>query len=145
MAQDTRENVRESSVSIERPAKDTTAAGVFYRTSGTAIGSMRIRNERAVVNHIARLREKGIVKRVRRARRSERAVYARVGVEYETPPFDDMTLAQVIAEVLSKREPLRVAELALAVLEAGYDTVMSSKSFRPGDQFVRDGNKWSLR
>lgn len=113
----------------------------------------RIWNERAVVNHIARLREKNVIKRVRRARRSERAVYARIGVEYETPPLDDLTLMQVIAQVLSRNGPLRIAELAVATLEAGYDTVMSPKSFRhtmvtemkAHDQFAKDGDKWRVK
>ncbi len=113
----------------------------------------RIWNERAVINHIARLREKNIIKRVRRAERSERAVYARIGVEYKTPPLDDLTLAQVIEQVLSNREPLRVAEVAVAVLALGYDTIMSHKSFlhtvdtelKAHDQFCQDAGKWRMK
>lgn len=113
----------------------------------------RIWNERAVGNQLSRLRDKGIIKRIRRAKRTERAVYVRVGVEYEKGRFDDMTLRQVIAVVLTEQGPLKVTELTIAVLEGGYDTIMNRKSFRRAvdtelkahKQFARDSDgKWSL-
>ncbi len=62
-------------------------------------------------------------------------------------PLDDMTLEQAIHRVLTR--PMTVTEVAVAVIEAGYQSTMSRNNLRnhvgrllaKGD-FKREGGKW---
>jgi DNA-binding transcriptional ArsR family regulator len=95
-----------------------------------AIDPRRNWRKRSIDSHIARLRERGLVRRVRKSQNTSPAVYVRVGVAVEAVPFEDMTLPEVVAKVLSERQPLRTAELTVAMLEAGYQTTMTAKNLR---------------
>ncbi len=86
--------------------------------------------KRSLDSHISRLRDRGIVRRVKKSQNRQPAVYVRVGVEVEPMPFEDMTLPEVVAEVLSRHQPMRQTDLVVAMLEAGYQTTMSPKNLR---------------
>jgi len=113
----------------------------------------KVWRKRSVDSHIARLREKEIVRRVRRkSKGTEPAVYARVGVEVETVPFMDIDLAGVVAVMLEGRS-LTQTELVVHMLESGYETSMGKKALRnavgrvlKGDlgRFRREGSRWRL-
>src|SRR5690606_37383268 len=51
---------------------------------------------RSIDERLAVLRETGVVRRVRRARQRQPAVYAMAGVEVESSPFGDLRLADAI-------------------------------------------------
>jgi hypothetical protein len=93
------------------------------------IDPRRTWRKRSIDSHIQRLRAKGILRRLDKARAHQPAQYARVGVQVERRPFEGMTLAEVVREVLAMR-PMRQTELVLAMLDAGYRTAMSKKRLR---------------
>jgi hypothetical protein len=107
--------------------------------------------KRAVDNHVFRLRDRGVVVRLRKARGDEPAVYALSGVEAKAEPFEGKTLIEVLAEVLGDRS-LTTTELVVDVLEAGYVTKMTPKVLRSAvgamlrkekGRFRQDGGKWA--
>lgn len=115
-----------------------------------AADSTRVWRSRSIDSHITHLRKKGLVKRLRKARGHERALYVREGVEYEPIPFEDMSLIEVVAEVLGKQS-MTQTELVVAMLEAGYHTTMKPKALRDTvgtamrrepEKFVCKGGKW---
>jgi len=115
-----------------------------------ALDSGRVWRKRSVDNHISRLRDRGILRRLRKSRNTEPAVYVRADVETEPLAFEDMTLPQVVEAMLSER-PLTQTELVVAMLEGGYETSMVHKTLRDavgvalrGDpkRFKSDGRKW---
>ena len=65
------------------------------------------------------------MRRLRRQRALEPAIYVRNGVSADAGPFGDMTLPDVACQVLGDRS-MNFTELAVAMLEAGYQTTMSS-------------------
>ena len=95
-----------------------------------ALAPRRTWRKRSLDSHLSRLRERGIIRRVKKSQNQQPAVYVRVGVEVTPLPFEDMTLSDVIVEVLSSRQPMRQTELVMAMLEAGYQTTMSPKRLR---------------
>jgi hypothetical protein len=117
-----------------------------------ALDSSRVWHKWTVDNHITKLRAKGIVRRLRRHKGNERALYVRVGAEVDRLPFEDMTLPEVIRAVLT--EPMNQTELAVPILERGYRTTMANRTFRnvvgevlrtKGSGFKRDAaGRWSV-
>lgn len=99
-------------------------------TALEALDPRRNWRKRSLDNHISRLRERGIVRRVKKSQDRQPAIYVRVGVEVEPLPFEDMTLPEVVADVLSRRQPMRQTDLVVAMLEAGYQTTMNPKRLR---------------
>ena len=99
-----------------------------------------------------RLRERGVIRRLRRHKGHHLAQYVRVGVQADEQPFDNRTMTEVIEEVLGSRN-LNQTEIAVAMLEAGYQTTMSPKRLRDAvgvklradaRKFVRrENHKWS--
>jgi hypothetical protein len=113
-----------------------------------ALDPGRVWRRRSVDSHISRLRERGLVRRIKRATTRERASYARVGVPVTESPFGDMTLAQVIRAVLTC--PMTATELTVRMLEAGYETTMGKKALRDAvgvelrkGGFSNQGGKWA--
>lgn len=104
-------------------------------------------SQRAIDSHISRLRLKGILKRLRRSTVDSRAVYARV--DFNAEP-ESKSLREHIAAVLVR--PMTMAEIAVAVLEAGCKTTMKgrclrntiARELREGG-YKRDGERWSSR
>lgn len=104
---------------------------------------------RGIVSHISTLRERGLVKRLRKSKNTEPAVYVRIGVEVKPEPFQDMTLVEVVAQVLGDG-PLTLTELAVRILEQGYVTTMRKPGLRTAigtvlrknPQFREQGGKW---
>jgi len=97
------------------------------------------------------LRRRGILKRIRKARGHEPAIYVREGVEYDPPPFEDMTLPEVVCDVLGDRS-MTAVELVVGMLEAGYETTMSRNALLDGvgvvlrkGKFVAKGRKWAAK
>lgn len=106
--------------------------------------------KRSVDHRITMLRERGLVRRIRRCRNNEPAVYARIGVQVEENSFRDMTLLEVVKTMLSDR-PMNDTELAVAMIEAGYDSSMSPKALRQEiaallreskAEFVKSDGRW---
>lgn len=117
-----------------------------------AMDSGRVWRKRTVDHHIARLRDKGILRRIRKSNGTERALYAHKDCKTEPRPFEDMRLPEVIADVLGDRS-MTQTEIAVAMLEQGYDTTMGKKALRDavgvmlrdGEQFFSgEGGKWAL-
>jgi len=115
------------------------------------LDSRRAWRKQSVSNHICMLRRRGIVRRMKKAQGQNPAVYIRAGVDYEPLPFEGMTLREVVHQVLLSNPPVRQTDLVAAMLEAGYQTVMSPVTLRHaigvilrGDQerFRQDGGQW---
>jgi hypothetical protein len=109
-----------------------------------ALDPGRVWRKRSLDSHLSRLRERGLVKRLRKATLRERAVYARAdfGTEGESRP-----LRAVIAEVLTR--PMTLTELTVAVVEAGHKSSTNGRQLRNQvarelreDGFRRDGERW---
>jgi hypothetical protein len=114
-----------------------------------ALDPGRAWRKRSADNHIARLRERGLVRRLSKAKGPDPAVYVRVGVDVPKLPFEDMRLVEVMRAVLTR--PMRQTELALALLEAGYQTAMEPRAFRTAvgvelrrGGFANHGGKWGV-
>lgn len=118
-------------------------------TSLEALDPGRVWKKASVNGHISVLREKGIVRRVKKSRNNSPAVYARIGVKVDPVPFEGQTLTQVVATVLSERK-LNQTELVVAILEAGYETAMLPQTLRnavglilrKSGLFRTDAGKW---
>jgi hypothetical protein len=108
--------------------RETTFTTVDLMAALEASDSTRNWHKRSVDWTLSRLREKGIVKRLKRASIHEPAVYVRADVNAKAVPLDDMTLLQVIGNVLTK--PMTSMEVVVAVLEAGWQTSMSRTNMR---------------
>ena len=111
-----------------------------------ALDPWRVWRKRSVDNNLSRLRERGLVKRPRKATLRERAVYARadLGDEGESRPLRDY-----LADVVVK--PMTVTEIAVAVREAGFRTTMTGRALRGyvtqelrEGEFRREGEKWRV-
>ncbi len=121
-------------------------------TSLEALDPGRVWRKRSVDSHISRLRERGVVRRLRKSKGTEPAQYVRVGVKVAPAPFEDKTLLEVIGEVLGGHS-MTQTELVVAMLEAGYQSTMEPRAMRNavgvvlrGDRgrFVVRGGKWGL-
>jgi len=126
---------------------------VDIMTSLEALDPKRDWRKRSIDSHLSRLRGRGIVRRVKKSQNTQPAIYVRVGVDVEPLPFEDMPLAEVVAEVLGGCQPVRQTDLVVAMLEAGYQTTMSPKRLRDavgrvlrGDrgQFWEEDGEWSI-
>lgn len=80
---------------------------------------------RAIDSHIARLRERGVLRRVRRASAHERASYARADLPIKE---DNRTLRDVIAAIVTR--PMTLTEICVAVTESGYRTSQKGRHLR---------------
>jgi hypothetical protein len=94
-----------------------------------ALDPGRVWRRRMIDHHIFRLRERGVVRRLRKAKGAELAQYVRVGVQVARLPFENMTLPEVMAQVLGDKA-MSQTELTMAMLDAGYDTTMTPKALR---------------
>lgn len=103
---------------------------VDVMTALEALDPSRTWRKRAIDSHIYRLREKGLVRRLKKARNKQPALYVRKGVEVEPIPFEGMTLAEVVKAVLGDNEGMNQTELTMAILEQGYETSMKPKALR---------------
>jgi hypothetical protein len=124
-----------------------------------ALDSRREWSRRSVEHCIARLCGKGLLHRVSKQRRggkhhgSQPARYVRPGIATELPPLAGMELKDVLYEVLKDRDPLTTIELAVMVVELGYQTAMKARQFRAyvkralreDERFSRDGERWARR
>lgn len=127
--------------------RDSTFTTVDLMAALEALDSRRNWRKRSLDNHLSRLRERGLIKRLKRATVHEPAVYAREEAPVKAAPLDDLSLLQVIGKVLVR--PMTVTEVAVAVLEAGWQTRMSkgnlrvhvAKSLARGG-FKCDGGRW---
>ncbi|QDU31794.1 hypothetical protein ETAA8_69540 [Anatilimnocola aggregata] len=86
----------------------------------------RVWPKASVHRHITKLRELGLIRRVRRHNVNQPAIYIRSDDAKPTP--NDKALREVIAEVVNK--PMRTAEVVAAVLETGWQTQMIPAHFR---------------
>ena len=64
-----------------------------------ALDPGRVWRRRSVDSYIFRLREKGIIRRLRRSKKTDPAIYVRVGVEVEKRPFENMTIKEGAAQL----------------------------------------------
>lgn len=120
-------------------------------TALEALDSGRIWRMNSIINHLSRLRQRGLVRRVRKAHKTEPAVYARLGVQTEPRPFQDMTLPQVIKATLAAG-PMNTTEITVAIREVGYDTTMTPQALRNAvgvelrkdAEFVKTDGKWAV-
>ena len=99
-----------------------------------ALDPRRPWRKRSVDHAIQRLRAKGLVRRLAKAKagRAENvspAHYVRAGVRVDSQPFGDMPLLDVLYETLQGKS-LTATELTVAILEAGYRSTMSHKRLR---------------
>lgn len=118
-----------------------------------ALDAGRVFRKRSVDNHIYRLREKGLVRRLKRAQGREPALYARVGVDVPAIPFEGKTMREVMVEVLADKSMTQV-ELALAMIDKGYQTTMKPRALshavgaelrRNKEDFRKNGGKWRTK
>jgi hypothetical protein len=110
-----------------------------------ALDPAREWRKRSVDNHISRLRHRGIIRRVKKSQNTQPALYVSAGVEVEPLPFEDMTLPEVVEQVLGDRQPLRQTDLVVAMLEAGYQTTMEPKALRGAVGVVHRGDRERFR
>lgn len=125
---------------------------VDVMTALEALDPGRVWRKHSIDGHLYRLRERGVVRRLQKAKGLEPAIYARVGVKVEPTAFGDSTLLEVASAVLAGRN-LTQTELVVAMLEAGYHSTMAPKLLRnrlgvvlrrERKRFVRNGGKWAL-
>jgi hypothetical protein len=122
-----------------------------------ALDPRRPWRKRSVDHTIQRLRAKGLVRRLSKAKagRAENvspAFYVRAGVKADSQPFGDKSLLDVLYVTL-QGQSLTATELTVAILEAGYRSTMSHKRLRDhaarimrkDERFRRDGERWECR
>lgn len=108
----------------------------------------RVWKERTIHCHLSKLREKGVIRRLKRATQSSYTVYVRAEVPVMIQPLDDMPLREVIRSVLTR--PMTAGEIMVAVTEAGYRSVMAPRKLqmhvgavlRKGG-FTKVGERWA--
>lgn len=131
---------------------DRTFTTVDVMAALEALDPTRPWRKRSLDNRIAQLRRAGVVRRLKKSQNRNPAVYVRVGVSVESLPFEDKTLPEVIAEVLGDR-CLNRTELAVAMIEAGYQTTMKPRALSHAvgvelrqyqQRFRQVGDKWRL-
>jgi DNA-binding transcriptional ArsR family regulator len=141
---------RKISASIERCIpRDATFTVNSILKALEALDPGRVWRRRSVEHHITRLREKGIVRRIRRSKNNDGAIYALADAKIaeEPVPFGSLTLPEAARQTLTK--PMTTVEIALALLEAGYETSMDrialrtavSVALRKG-KFKEEDGKW---
>ena len=114
-----------------------------------AIDSDREWPRYTVQKRLQKLCERGDIYLVQRPKSGKPSLYAREGVVVAQLPFQGMTLRQVIEATLTR--PMNATEIAVALLEAGYDTAMSHRGLRHEiasilrngpKRFRKNGNRW---
>jgi hypothetical protein len=75
---------------------------------------------RSIISHLHVLREKGLIRRVARAKNNQPAKYARAGLEVKKHRYANMSLLQVIEETLDR--PMTQTELVVVIMENGYES-----------------------
>jgi hypothetical protein len=110
------------------------------------LDALRDWGTRSINDAVTKLYNRGKIRRLRRSRPGEPAVYAAEGVELPAQP--SMTLQEAIATALESR-PLNETELCVALLEQGYDSGMNKVALRRviaaelrAGPFERVGRKW---
>lgn len=123
---------------------------VDLMTALMALDDSRRWSRVGIHKHLATLRQKGLIRRLKKGRRGEPAVFVRTGVAVKERPFEDMSLSEVLAQVLADRR-MNATELTVAVLESGYETKQNRRKLRmtigntlrrETDKFKRQGDKW---
>ena len=132
---------------------DTTFTTVDIMAGLQAIDETRDWRQRSIDSYLTQVRKKGTVKRIKRSRGTGNpAVYARIGVEVEVGPFEGMTLVECVAALLADG-PMTQTELAIELMNRGYETAMNMKSLRNAigtemrnsNRFERGNNeKWAI-
>jgi hypothetical protein len=97
-------------------------------TALEALDPRRPWRRRSVDNHLTRLRERGIIRRIRRSTIHEPALYVRAEHAPPPGPMDDKSLFQAIGQV--HKAPMSTTEILIAVVEAGYNSTMSRNNLR---------------
>jgi hypothetical protein len=129
------------------PDEPFTIADIVARLEGLEPG--RVVRRKSVCNYIASLTERGFLRRLDRHRGHAPSLYVVAGANVPVRPFEGMTLAAVMREVLVK--PMNQTELVVCILEGGYHTTASKKALRkqvgealamPESGFRREGGKW---
>ncbi len=112
-----------------------------------AMDDGRIWRRKSVDYHFSKLRELGVIRRIKRASVHEPAQYVKGDLQAKAVPLDDMTLEQTMHKALTR--PMTSTELTVAVIEAGYQTAMKPNTLRSvvmrllrQGGFKRDGGKW---
>lgn len=128
--------------------RETTFTYLDIKTGPEALDPGRIWKERTIHAHLSKLREKGMIRRLKRATQSSFTIYVRAEVLVKLNPLDDMTLAEVVAQVLTK--PMTTAEVMVAAIEFGYRSTMPPRRLQKyvgvvlrRGEFRRDGEKWT--
>src|SRR5690606_26457987 len=85
-------------------ARDRPFTTVDIATALEALDSSREWRARSINSHISRLRDKGILKRLKRSRNLEPAQYAVADLETEPLPFQGLTMPDVIESLLRDSE-----------------------------------------
>lgn len=111
-----------------------------------ALDPSRVWQRTSVARHVTKLRELGLVKRVKRATVDNPAAYVRSNNQHDDET-QQKPLRQVVTEVVIR--PMYIAEVVAAVLAAGYKTTMIAGHFRThciaqlrAAGFKREGGKW---
>jgi hypothetical protein len=107
---------------------DRTFTTLDILTALEALDPRRVWRKRSIDYVLTALRRKGLIRRLKRATIHERASYVRAGAPAAEPPLADMTLFQVIGQVLTR--PMTTTEVVVAALEAGYQTTMEKRNLR---------------
>jgi hypothetical protein len=107
-----------------------------------------------VISHLGKLCDRGILRRVQKNHGRQLAIYVRAGVQVEPIPFGNKTLPLAIAMVLEEHgKPLAPIEIAVRLVERGFQTVMDCKRLRGAVgaccrsrpvKFKQSGRKWGL-
>jgi hypothetical protein len=114
-----------------------------------ALDAGRVWHRKTVDGYLTKLRIKGIIRRMRRHKGPEPAVYVWSDAKVDRLPFENMTLPEVMRAVLT--EPMTQTELTVRMREAGYDSTMENRVLRNvvGEELRRGGfrrhsnGKWS--
>jgi len=131
---------------------DRTFTTVDIMAALAALDPARVWRKSAVDNCLARMRDRGTLRRLKRSRGHEPAVYARTDIDVGEVPFEGMTLVDVATLQLVER-PMTQTELTVAMLEAGYETKMTPQDLRRNigralkrhpDKFKRDKGVWRV-
>jgi hypothetical protein len=115
-----------------------------------AMDDSRAWSKPKVWNHIAKLRRKGLTRRTKLHSYNEPAMYVRSDVETPERPFANMSLNEVVQQVLADKQMTKL-ELTVAVLEAGYESKRTRRELREAirqtlkkdERYMKDGEKWS--
>lgn len=127
--------------------RDRTFTVVDIVTSLEAVDPTRHWRKRSVDCHISRLREMGILRRIKKSQGREPAVYAVADLDVPRLPFEGLTLGQSVAKVLVR--PMSAIEVTVALIEQGHHTTMKKPYLRNAVEqelrhgaFKRVGGKW---